>query len=165
MPIKIKNIRLLRGEAFDASRYNKNTLFIRGLEGFDVGPALDGDRNTIVSAGGSEFVTTRYSQRAPFGGATSDAEELSSNEVDHLNSKPGSMTLLILSIPGVKGNVLSWTSNGNNDITTQVLVPDVPNPRQWLGHQGHVLSVYQELWGGKEGVTKAGTPALSGHYE
>jgi len=165
MPLKLRNVKLLRGEASDASPYNKNTLFLKGIEGYDAGPVLDGDRNTIISAGGSDFVTSRYLQRAPFGGATSDADELTTHEVDHLNSQPGSMTLVILSIPDIKGNMFAWTSNGNNDILTQTIFTGVANPREFLGHQGHVVSVYQELWGGKTPVTRAGTPYISGHYE
>jgi len=165
MAEKFKKVGLITGQASDVSLYNKNAFLLRGVEGCDLGPVINGDRNTIISASGSEFLTSRYLQRAPFGGATSAAAENIAHSVDHVNSQPGSMTLVILSIPGVKGNLFAWTSNGNNDITTQVLFAGQANPRQFLGHQGHVVSVYQELWGGKAPVSRAGTPYIAGHYE
>lgn len=153
MGVNLKQLQVIltAGEATDITPEARRTRFLRSCEGFDPSPPMDGERNTLQSGDGSEMMNYLPLQRCPIEGARGNydaaldppawtgVEDSSAPGYDQdTMSNPDTMSLIVLALAGVEGNIIATVLNGNGQ-----------NPvGAFAGYQGAGACVYQEFWGG-----------------
>lgn len=140
--------RLMVGEALDYAPEAKGHRKCRLLTGVDLSPQ-GAERNMIVTADGSEMLNNLPLQRAHIQGAAgvwngstwSGSENTAAGTYNEdLHSDPNSMTMLLITIPGVKGDIFADFHNGNGYNLFG----------SGAGWQGFCSGVHQELWDADE---------------
>jgi len=141
---EIVTFELIVGEALDYPPPAKGHRKLRLMTGVDLSPP-GAERNMLVSADGSEMLNTWPLQRAHIQGAAGnwngsawtgaeDKDAVGYNE--DLHSNPNSMTLLMITIPGIKGDIFCSFHNGNGYNLFG----------SGAGFNGFCCSVAQETW-------------------
>ena len=141
---EIFTIDFLRGEALDYPGAAKGHREVRLFTGMDLS-AQGAERNMLITADGSEMLNNLPLQRAHIQGAAgvwngstwSGSENTAAGTYNQdLHSDPGSMSMLMLTLAEIKGDVFCDFHNGNgyNLFGTGA------------GMQGFCCAVYQETW-------------------
>lgn len=146
------------GEATDVVATAGSTLGLRELVNFIPSSEPYGAGvNQFRSPPGADMLNNIPLTRAPLNGANGNAGSPPYEDMDAVGydqdtmSDPGSMTVLVMSLKDIEGNVVVFVHNG-----------DSLNPWSWSsGRQGEMLNLWQEKWGGQR--LYGGAPNLLGY--
>ena len=134
MPLKVQRYDAILSQAADQVRTSRDPRYLDFINGMNIG-VMVGGVSKAVSCEGSDLVTLKGMLRAPLSGGGGESVE----NID-FDSPPDSMTLVLLEIPGVRGNIFCNVQNGNGlDVTGE-----------FSGLAGEVVNIHQELWKGED---------------
>ena len=133
MPLKVANYQSVLTQVADKPKTGRDTRHVERVNGLNIGLQVGGV-NKLISSEGCDMVTLKGLTRAPIQGASGE-----SFQDINFDSAPDSMTLVLLNIPGVRGNIVGNVLNGNGiDLTGE-----------FSGRAGEVVNLHQELWRGE----------------
>lgn len=129
-----KNYMLEVGEATDVVTEAQGAPTLREAVGVDFYPVL-AERGAMVTADGRDLCNMLPLQAAPAEGATGEENDGDPDYDPHRDSERNTLMTVMMSIPGLQGNVFSHWHNGNSELSGD-----------GNGEQGLCVGVVQELW-------------------